>query len=111
MWCNNGVTIYWFKASIEPKIPSGMQVLTFRYATFECTLLSLGAEVTVCMTTWWPLLFVMITHKMEQKTYELKKNIGQWFDAQSEMIKRVVHEVYALLIENFKAIFKEEVKK
>ena len=48
---------------------------------------------------------------MEQKTYELKRNIGQWFDAQSEMIKRVVHEVYALLIENFKAIFKEEVKK
>ena len=43
---------------------------------------------------------------MKQKIDELKKNIDQQFEAQSEMIKSVVHDVYALLIENFKAIFR-----
>ena len=48
---------------------------------------------------------------MEQKTDELKKNFDQRFEAQSEMIKSVVHDVCALLVENFKLIFKEEMKK
>ena len=56
-------------------------------------------------------LFVMITLKVEQKIDELKKDIDQRFEAQSEMIKSVVHDVCALLIENFKAIFKEEIHK
>ena len=42
---------------------------------------------------------------------ELKENIDQRFEAQSEMIRSVVHDVCALLIENFKIIFKEEIKK
>ena len=42
----------------------------------------------------------MITRKFEQKIDELKKNIDQRFEAQSEMIKS-----------NFKEIFKEELKK
>ena len=56
-------------------------------------------------------LFVMITRKMEQKTDELKENINQRFEVQSEMIKSVVHDICVLLIENFKVIFKEEIKK
>ena len=48
---------------------------------------------------------------MEQKIDELKKNFDQRFEAQSEMIKSVVHDVCALLVENFKLIFKEEMKK
>ena len=48
---------------------------------------------------------------MEQKTDELKKNFDQRFEAQSEMIKSVVRDVCALLVENFKLIFKEEMKK
>ena len=48
---------------------------------------------------------------MEQKFDELKKNIDQRFEAQSEMIKSVVRDVCALLIENFKIIFKGEIKK
>ena len=53
----------------------------------------------------------MITLKIEQKTDELKKNINQRFEAQSERIKSVVHDVCALLIENFEALLKEETKK
>ena len=56
-------------------------------------------------------LFVMIARKMEQKTNEPKKNIDQRFEAKSGMIKSVVHDVCALLIENFKIIFKEEKRK
>ena len=56
-------------------------------------------------------LFVTLTSKMEQKIDVLQKNIDQRFEAQSEMIKSVVHDVCALLIENFKVIFKEEIKK
>ena len=56
-------------------------------------------------------LFVMITCKMEQNIDELKKNIDQQFEAQSKMMKSVVHDVLALHIENFKAIIKEEIKK
>ena len=52
----------------------------------------------------------MIARKMEQKTNEPKKNIDQRFEAKSGMIKSVVHDVCALLIENFKIIFKEEKK-
>ena len=37
-------------------------------------------------------LFVMITRKMEQKIDELKKNIDQRFEAQSETIKSVDHD-------------------
>ena len=37
-------------------------------------------------------LFVMITRKMEQKIDELKKNIDQRFEAQSEIIKSVDHD-------------------
>ena len=48
---------------------------------------------------------------MEQKIDVLQKNIDQRFEAQSEMIKSVAHDVCALLIENFKVIFKEEIKK
>ena len=48
---------------------------------------------------------------MEQKFDELKKNIDQRFESQSEMIKSVVHDVCALLIEKFKVIFKGEIKK
>ena len=48
---------------------------------------------------------------MKQKFDELKKNIDQRFEAQSEMIKSVVRDVCALLTENFKEIFKEELKK
>ena len=50
----------------------------------------------------------MLTRKMEQKIDKLKKNICQRLEAPSEMIKSVVHDVCALLIESFKAIFKEE---
>ena len=56
-------------------------------------------------------LFVMIAYKMEHKIDELKKNIDQRFEAQSEMIKSGVHDVCALLIENFKVIFQEEIGK
>ena len=51
-------------------------------------------------------LFVMITSKMEQKIGELKKNIDQPFEAQSEMIKSVVDDVCVVLV----VIFKEEIK-
>ena len=53
----------------------------------------------------------MITRKMDQKFDDLKKNIDQRFKVQSEMIKSVVHDVFVLLIENFKAIIKEEINK
>ena len=53
-------------------------------------------------------LFVMITWKMEQKIDEIKKNIDQQFQAQSEMIKSVVHDVCVLVIENFKVILKKK---
>ena len=56
-------------------------------------------------------LFVALISKLEQKIDVLQKNIDQQFEAQSEMIKSVVHDVCALLIENFKVIFKEEIKK
>ena len=48
----------------------------------------------------------MVTRKMLQINYELKKNIAQRFEAQSEMIKSVVHNICALLIKNFKTILK-----
>ena len=48
----------------------------------------------------------MITSKMEQKIGELKKNIDQPFEAQSEMIKSVVDDVCVVLV----VIFKEEIK-
>ena len=48
---------------------------------------------------------------MEQKINELKKNIDQGFEAQSEKIKSVVNDVCALLIESIKVIFKEKIKK
>ena len=48
---------------------------------------------------------------MKQKFDELKKNIDQRFEAQSEMIKSVVHDEYALLIESFKVIFKDDIQK
>ena len=57
------------------------------------------------------MVFVMITRKMDQKFDDLKKNIDQRFKVQSEMIKSVVHDVFVLLIENFKAIIKEEINK
>ena len=47
---------------------------------------------------------------MEQKIDGLKKNIDQRFEAQSEIIKSVDHDAWALLIEIFKLIFKEEMK-
>ena len=53
----------------------------------------------------------MITFKMEQKINELEKNTDQQFEAQSEMIKSVYHEVCVLLIANLKATFREEIKK
>ena len=48
---------------------------------------------------------------MEQKIDELKKNVDKRFEAESEIIKSVVHDVYALLIEKFRVIFKEKIKK
>ena len=48
---------------------------------------------------------------MEQKPDELKKNIDQQFEALPEMIKSVVHDVFAFLIENLKVILKEKIKK
>ena len=48
---------------------------------------------------------------MEQKIDELRENIDQRFEAQSEMNKSFVHDVCAVLIEKFKAIFKEKIKK
>ena len=57
------------------------------------------------------LLTCYVNTQMEQRIDELKKNIDHQFEAQSEMIKSVVHDVCALLIENFKVIFKEEIKK
>ena len=48
---------------------------------------------------------------MEQKINELEKNTDQQFEAQSEMIKSVYHEVCVLLIANLKATFREEIKK
>ena len=48
---------------------------------------------------------------MEQKINELEKNTDQEFEAQSEMIKSVYNEVCVLLIANFKATFREEIKK
>ena len=56
-------------------------------------------------------VYVMITFKMEQKINELEKNTDQQFEAQSEMIKSVYHEVCVLLFANFKATFREEIKK
>ena len=56
-------------------------------------------------------VYVMITFKMEQKINELEKNTDQQFEAQSEMIKSVYHEVCVLLIANLKATFREEIKK
>ena len=53
----------------------------------------------------------MIVWKIEQKFDELKKNTDQRFEAQSEMIKSVVHDACALLIEIFKVIFKEKINK
>lgn len=47
---------------------------------------------------------------MDKKIDDLKKNIDQWFEGQSEMIKIIVHHVCALLIENIKAIIKAEIK-
>lgn len=49
-------------------------------------------------------LVAMIAHKMKPKVGELKKNIDQWFEAQSKMIKSGIHDVCAL-IESFQAIF------
>ena len=48
------------------------------------------------------LLTCYVNTQMEQRIDELKKNIDHQFEAQSEMIKSVVHDVCALLIENFK---------
>ena len=48
-------------------------------------------------------LFAIITSRMEQ-------NFHQQFESQSEIIKSVVHDVCAVLIENFKAIFDEKKK-
>ena len=62
--------------------------------------------VNIC----WFLFIVMITRKIEQKIDELKKNIDQGFEAQSGMIKSVVHDACAHLIEKFKVTFKEEIK-
>ena len=45
---------------------------------------------------------------MEQKIDEIKKNIDQQFQAQSEMIKSVVHDVCVLVTENFKVILKKK---
>ena len=45
---------------------------------------------------------------MEQKNDELKRNIDQWFEVQSEMIKSVAHDVCVLLIENFKVNSKKK---
>ena len=53
-------------------------------------------------------LFGMITLKMEQKIDELKKNIDQRFETQSEIIKSVIPDVCALLIENCKGIFQDK---
>lgn len=47
---------------------------------------------------------------MDKKIDDLKKNIDQWFEGQSKMIKIIVHHVCALLIENIKAIIKAEIK-
>ena len=44
---------------------------------------------------------------MEQKNWSAEKNVDQRFEAQSEMIKSVVHDLCALLIEKLKVIFKE----
>ena len=48
-------------------------------------------------------LFAIITSRMKQ-------NFHQQFESQSEIIKSVVHDVCAVLIENFKAIFDEKKK-
>ena len=53
-------------------------------------------------------LFVMVTQKMENKTDELKKKIYQQFKPQWEMIKSVVYDVCALLIETSTQYSKEE---
>ena len=50
---------------------------------------------------------VMLTRKIEQKNWSAEKNVDQRFEAQSEMIKSVVHDICALLIEKLKVIFKE----
>ena len=53
-------------------------------------------------------LFVMVAQKMENKTDELKKKIYQQFKPQWEMIKSVVYDVCALLIETSTQYSKEE---
>ena len=45
---------------------------------------------------------------MGQNLDKLKKNIDQQFESQSEIIKSVVLDVCAVLIENFKTIFDEK---
>ena len=42
---------------------------------------------------------------MEQNIHELKKDIDQPFQPQLEMIKSVVHDACAILIENFKEFY------